>query len=159
MKKPFFLVLFLSFGLFFGCAGEKKPDGFPELYLCVLTITQGNAPLANADVVLHPDSPELQAWSVGGTTDERGETILATQGKFEGAPKGAFTITVVKEEREEIDKTQPGERERDVEIVAVYTLVDESFRSPETSPLKITIDGRTRETFDVGEPVRDELAF
>ncbi|MDR2705833.1 MAG: type II secretion system GspH family protein [Planctomycetaceae bacterium] len=95
--QPIFLIL-LVFLLFvsFGCHGQKRPDGMPELYPCSLNFSMENIPLEGASITLHPIVDSSSTYTAGGTTDKNGKVIVMTSGKYEGAPIGKYHVTVIK---------------------------------------------------------------
>ena len=79
-----------------GCAEPQKPDGIPELYPCVVKLTQEGEPLADASILCLSDDPKLIRWAVTGRADANGVAKIFTMGKFEGAPLGDFAVVVSK---------------------------------------------------------------
>lgn len=135
-----------------GCA-RKTPDGMPKLYPCSVTITQGDAPLADATVTLSSDS--LQ-WAVSGTTDASGVAKIYTHGTYPGAPEGSYVVVVQKQIVEE-----PEAASQSASVVVsggtAYNCVASEFGSKDTSSLKIDVKGKTTATFDVGEPIHEAV--
>lgn len=99
MKRFTLLLAAVLSVAFLGCGpkGPKKPDGMPELFPCVLTLTKGGAPVDGAIVTLHPTSGDSQ-WKPSGVSDAQGVVKLATYGNFPGAPAGSYKVTVMKSE-------------------------------------------------------------
>lgn len=137
---------------FVGCA-RKTPDGMPKLYPCSITLTQGNAPLADATVTLVNDSLE---WAVSGTTDEKGVAVIYTHGTYAGAPEGDYVVVVQKQIVEKPTVQQQSASDDIIGGVA-YNCVSEEFGSKTTSPLKLEVKGKTTGSFDVGEAIREEV--
>ncbi len=162
MSKKRILTLFAAFAavLTFGaCGGEKRPEGFPELYPCSVKVIQGGAPLPGATVSLVGEDPQLMRWACGGNADENGVVELSTYG-FPGAPAGTFKVVVTKTERpgaptnaEEAAKTSPEE----LEGLETFRLVDAIYGSHTTTPLTIEVKAgnNPEQTVDVGEAVRE----
>lgn len=137
--------LFALLGNMLGCGGDKRPDGMPKIFPCTLTLTQGGKPLPGAMVLLYSKG-EPCPWTVGGTTDDNGEAVLKTHGKFNGAPKGEWTVVVTKNiiiYKNESD-----------DIGDVYSNVELDYTDKETTPLELKIDGKTKQSFDVGSEVQ-----
>ncbi len=144
-------LLIAAVALSFGCS-RKTPDGMPKLVDCQVTVTQGNAPLADATVSFSADDMK---WSISGTTDASGVAKIYTHGDYPGCPEGTFKVTVsktvVEDNAEEITSAS-----QMITSVA-YECVDKQYSSRETTPLTITVSGKTSETFDVGEAVHEAI--
>lgn len=154
-RRAAFLASFLAVvatACFVGCA-KKTPDGMPKLYPCSVTLTQGNAPLADATVTLANDSIE---WAVSGTTDEKGVAVIYTHGTYAGAPEGDYVVVVQKQivEKPTVQQQSPSD---DIIGGVAYNCVSEEFGSKKTSPLKLEVKGKTTGSFDVGEAIREEV--
>lgn len=143
-----------------GCRDKVvKPEGLPDLYPCVLTFTQAGQPLTEATVQVVSDDAERK-WSAGGITDEQGQAILVTYGKFQGVQAGMHTVTVSKQETD----VQGVEMEAGIPIPGgtlpkMFTLVEKKFTNPKTTPLKleITPGANNDQTFECGAPVRQKI--
>jgi hypothetical protein len=149
MKKIYLLILSLCFLMIQGCGGSPKPDGFPIIYDCSITLTQEGKPLTGADIILFSKDGQC-SWSVGGTTDSNGKAVIFTHGRFSGVPAGDFLVTVSKTEAERYEsgevRTKP---------INVYTFVDKKFSDKSTTPLEITIPkGKIQQIFDLGPATR-----
>lgn len=151
MKKKFlvFASVALTAALCVGC-GEKKPDGLPNLAPVTVTITQGGAPLADADVSFFPQNPENKKWASGGRTGADGKIIVMTMGKYKGMVPDTYKATVMKTQ---IDNPPMKEDDPPAEI---YQLVDSKYSSEATTDLSITVEGTGSQEFtlDVGEEVK-----
>jgi hypothetical protein len=149
MKKIYLLIFVFCFLIVQGCGHSLKPDDFPIIYGCSITLTQEGKPLAGANVILFSKDGSC-SWSVGGTTDSNGTAVIFTHGRFSGAPAGDFLVTVTKTEAEPYE---PGEVR--TKPINVYTFVDKKFSDSSTTPLEITISkGKIRQTFDLGAATR-----
>lgn len=147
-----FLVVFAM-----GCNGEKRPDGFPDIYPCEVRLTQENKPFANATIILKSDRPELDRWSIAGITNEEGIARLTTNGKFSGVPEGDFIVTINKEEIE-----YGPEKKIDGEMVKTnpkkFRCVEKIYTDPTTSPLKIKIEKKKNKfDLDAGKKERSPM--
>ncbi|MDR1484002.1 MAG: hypothetical protein LBT09_04175 [Planctomycetaceae bacterium] len=141
--------VFLLFYLFFcGCNfGHSKPAGFPDkLFPCEIIILQEGVPLRGAYVVLFDRNAGKKNWGTSGITGNKGAVKLYTYGRWQGAPAGVFKVTVLLREVENAGGKS-----------VIYTLVDEKFAVPETTPLELEIKGKTTQTFDVGKAIRKPL--
>ncbi len=151
------LMLLTAAVLFVGCKGEPRPDGMPNLVPCTVVITQNNAPLEGASIELYSKG-ESCPWPITGKTDAEGKANLVTYGKFQGAPKGTFTVVVEKTaiENEEEYKKAYDENGRPTtnKKFNVLSFVDKKYKTKESSSLEIKIEGKTEQTFDVGAPVK-----
>ena len=145
----------------FGCKGEKRPDGMPELYQCSLRVLQEGTPLPGANVALIAQDSALMRWPCGGNTNEEGVVELHTYG-FPGAPAGTFKVTVVKREfeggpqtEEEAVQQMKGEAPPSGPVES-FDLVDQKYGAQSLTPLSIEIKPGDNPTQDVevGAPVR-----
>ena len=144
-NQPFaiFLSVLLCCILLFtvGCGdGRPKPKDMPPLYPCTLTFTQEGVPLEGARITLYSDSK----WGTGGTTDDKGEVKLVTQGYYDGVPEGTYKITVHKLVVVMDAKNEVAIKQTDV--------VANEFKKEATTPLEITIGKKENDkTFDLGK--------
>jgi hypothetical protein len=160
----FSLVLFLSVSLF-GCAPrDNRPADIPPLFPTVITIIQDGVPLQGASVVLIPDDGNRD-WYVSGTTNTDGITEMMASSRWAGAPKGRYKVIVRKFESdpsrlpslpEDADHAAREAHELAVsnERLNSYFVLEPVFADPVSTPLTLTVDGQTNETFDVGKAVR-----
>ena len=136
---------------FLGCAGSApRPDGMPPLVECNVRILSEGQPLPDVTVELHSAAPSFQ-WGSSGVTDANGNARMVTYSQFFGAVEGEYAVTVSKLEREEFNPDNPPRQ------VRVFTLTEAQYTDPRTTPLNITVSGRTTETFDVGKTGREVL--
>ncbi|MDR0610085.1 MAG: hypothetical protein LBG58_08250 [Planctomycetaceae bacterium] len=143
-----FVLTFIVLFIFFGCHFVPAvPDGFPKnLYPCKLTILQNGTPLQGARVALVHQDENQKNWGISGISDTEGVVQLYTYGKWQGAPKGKFKVTIVKHLVE-------GPENKEI----TYTLINEQFAEPETTPLELEIKGKTTQTFDVGAAIKKKI--
>lgn len=167
--KYFRLVLlgaFLSVGglLLSGCSsGPELPSDLPKLTPCKLTVVQDGTPLAGATVTL---TMQGQPWYPCGSTNEKGEVELYTNGKYKGVPAGTYKISVAKTETEP-SKLGTAPPEGDPQYGAwmaksaqekrnTYSLVEKQYTDAKTTPLEITIPGG--ETMvNAGKAVKEKI--
>ena len=152
-----------------GCSkGPEKPQGFPELFPCQITITQGGSPLESAHVVLFPKTGRSNGWSTEGLTDANGVAEMKTHADFKGAPAGDYIVRVSKialspSDLPATEPTDPVEYEkwynaRQLEKRIKYRLVKAEFDDMTKTPLAITIaSGKNEAIFDVGEPIQEAI--
>jgi hypothetical protein len=165
MKHSHFVsVLFLSVALL-GCgSGSNTPAGMPPLFSTAITIVQEGVPLAGASVVLIPDDGS-QDWYVVGATDASGVAEMMASSRWSGSPKGKYKVIVRKFESDpsqitpvpdDADEAARNAYDRAVsnERLNSYVLVEPVFSDPDKTPLTLTVDGKTTETFDVGKAVK-----
>ena len=160
--RTFIIITFLAMCVV-GCGGDKRPDGFPALFPCEITITQGDKPLEGADIRLMSERDSV-AWVIHGRTDVNGVAKITTHAKFFGAPTGTFKVLVSKTSVTPSKYTEPPDT-ASAEWQKWYGQVTSELRHPvlyvkseyddvNTSPHSITVTkGKNRQTFDVGEPV------
>ena len=135
-----------------GCS-EPRPDGMPPLRRVTLEFHQEGVPISEASVQLMPQF--ASQWSVGGSTNAKGQVELKTHGKYVGVPAGKYKICVNKSESEgelpEIGKvTAP---------MKFFYLVETKYTLADQTPLEIEVgEGKNKfEPFDLGKAVRLEV--
>jgi len=157
------LITLLAVCVLSGCDGEKRPAGFPPIFPCEITITQGGKPLEGALVRLMPEG--TSSWVIGGNTNASGTATIRTD-KYAGVPAGTFKVTVSKIYETPTQIQKPAETgttfaeweawraAMDAEKRPRYKHVKEEFENVDQTPLSITITkGKNKETFDLGEAV------
>ncbi len=151
-----------------GCLGQKTPPDMPKLQPTKITITQEGAPCVGASVQLLKKDDLTYKWLPGGVTDAMGVCVVKTQGQYNGAPEGDFTVVVRKTVRNESETrkntpepTDPAEAKEWIKKVAEeekeFDYVDLKYKKVDTSDLTITItSGKNEATFEVGPAVEIE---
>ena len=133
-----------------GCNQARRPNNLPKLYPCSITITQDGQPASDVLVSLYDQSGQ---WAISGKTGEDGIAQIKTHGQFSGAPSGEYVVLLDKSETEggrDFAATGGSSDE-----IRVYSYVDPQYRMQETSPLKISVTGKsTNETFEIGPAER-----
>ena len=151
MKRFTLLLAAVLSVAFLGCGskGPKKPDGMPELFPCVLTLTRGGAPVDGALVTLHPASGDSQ-WKPAGVSDAQGVVNLATYGNFPGAPAGSYKVTVMKSEPVDSPMKSDG-TSGEVDFKASDVYVDNKYAYPANTPLELEVaaGAPTEATFEL----------
>ena len=147
MKKLMVFILCLAFC---GCGGSPLPDGMPKLSPCTVTVQSEGQPLQGAEVAFHHSDQDFR-WNPGATTDAAGKAAMVTHGQYFGVVDGDYVVTVSKIEREPFDQERPPKE------VKVYTFIDPKFCDPKTSPLKISVAGKTTQSVDVGKEIKEVL--
>lgn len=128
--------------------GPLKPDGLPATCPCVITITQAGVPLEDAMVQMYPKKDGERSWATAGITQKDGNAKMWTYAQWEGAPPGAYKITVTKCVTE-------GAAGKEI----VYSLVDQKYSDRKTSGLEIeVVNGRNTKSFDVGASVKSKVS-
>ncbi|MDR1270378.1 MAG: carboxypeptidase-like regulatory domain-containing protein [Planctomycetaceae bacterium] len=150
-----------------GC-GDGRPSDMPPLQPVVLTFTLDEKPLPNAIVTLYSTESNFK-WSVGGGTDENGQVVLMTNGRYAGVPEGKYKITVdkvvqnsppiPKESELPEDEKQRQKIFNDIDKQTTITrIVDEKFLDEKKTPLELeVVKGKNKQTFDLGKPVNKAL--
>ncbi|MDO5552630.1 MAG: hypothetical protein Q4G68_02600 [Planctomycetia bacterium] len=145
-----------------GCATQKTPDGLPDLVPCKVTITQSGAPVENVEVYLKNKNKE-EGWATAGRTDESGTAEMYSLGKYKGIPKGEYIVVLQKTVPDDpdaykaaIEAIRAGQKPlRD--HFKLYSVFDTKYNTEETSDLEVTVEKRTKESFDLGAPVQIEV--
>ncbi|EMI17528.1 hypothetical protein RMSM_05549 [Rhodopirellula maiorica SM1] len=145
------------FAVFTGCASEEKPDGLPVLYPAEVTVHQGGAPLVGASVQLVSTDPTLSKWVSGGSTNENGEAVIMTHGKYPGAPAGKYKVTVNKTQ---IEGSASGNDPGSSNEAKMFDLVDAKYRVVTTTPIEVEVTaGENKlDAIEVGAAVKDAAA-
>lgn len=165
MKKS---AMFLSFGVLVvlglsaGCGGQKLPDGMPDLYPTVITLTVDGAPYSGAMIYLHPTAAgDTARWSFNGITNEAGKAVIKAQGSYDGAPEGEMKVCIQAERNVE-GPTSKTERPNDdynalvkwdaavLEERQTFLVAGKEYGEAATTPLTMTIKkGSNEATFDI----------
>jgi hypothetical protein len=111
-----------------------------------LTIVQDGKPLQMAIVQLFLSDTMQKDWSIGGRTNANGIVIPYTYGKWQGVPKGTLKVCVKKEITENV---------RGKEVV--FSLVEDKFADPQTTPFELEVKGKTDQTFDVSPAIKKKV--
>lgn len=148
-------------GLLTGCGAEvEKPVGMPDLYPCTLTLVQEGQPLVGATVQTISEDAGGR-WGASGITNEQGEAVLITYGKYHGVQAGKHHVIVNKQEADAAEVKMeagipvPGAGT----LPKVFTLVEKRYTHQKTTPLELEIaPGQSNDqTFDCGRAIREKL--
>lgn len=132
-----------------GCnRGPSKPSHIPPLTACVIKVTYNGQPVADASVLLAPQTGEFSA---AGLTDAEGKAVMKTDGMYEGVVAGEYLASVTKREILDLDL---GESPQDPAEYAAYEaklknqpmpkhLIPEKYSSFTRSGLSVTISEGT----------------
>ena len=167
MQIRIYLAITFVLCILSGCKQQKRPEGFPALFPCTVTVTQENKPLEGASVRLLPESGSFE-WIIAGTTDASGTAKIFTHADFAGAPAGTFKVLISKNEMEPSKLVQPKDKMSDEwkewfakwqeEKLATFRYVKPEYDNVKTTPHSITITkGNNKGTFDVGEAIQEEV--
>jgi hypothetical protein len=147
---------------------NNRPSDMPPLQPVTLIFTLDEKPLSNAIITLYSTEPNFK-WSVGGGTDENGQLIPMTHGRYAGVPEGIYKITVDKVIRNSPPIPAESELPEDekqrqkifdaIEKQTIITrIVDEKFLDAKKTPLELNVvKGKNKQTFDLGKPVNKVL--
>lgn len=171
MKKINSFVLLIFLFSCFGCR-SNLPHDLPKLYPCKIVVTQKDAPLEGATVILQRIDPaEGQTWLPMAMTDTTGTAVLSTNGRYPGAPLGKYKILVSKRITERVGPKPPTDDELSPEyqawsmmnsgaMVPPTDLVELQYGDAEKTPLEIEVVKGTNElTVDVGKPVKIRMKY
>ena len=169
MRRTFISHFTLLFAVSFivGC-GPRLPDGMPRLYPVSIEVTQEGAPLGEAMVTLHSDSPNLARWVPSGVTNASGIAVLMTDGKYKGAPLGTYKVAVVRTSLDphpepELVNEQPGSpgaaRYQQLETARkAFIYVESPYTSMGTTPLTVEITANQKMyPVDAGKKIKDAI--
>jgi hypothetical protein len=96
--------------------------------------------LEHAIVVLEAPG---KTFSPAGVSDKNGVAVIHTSGTEKGAQEGDYKVCVIKEET--IEKG---------EIVETWRYVEKQYSTSATTPLAVTVKGKTKASFDVGKAIK-----
>lgn len=83
----------------FGCTGGK-PSHIPDLVKCSVKVTYEGNPVEGAKVLFAPNAGQFSA---AGTTDATGVAVMKTEGIYDGAVVGEYSVSVTKMEVVQFD--------------------------------------------------------
>ncbi len=155
------LLIGVSFIVFTGCQGKKRPDGFPKLYSVTLEVLQKGQPAEGVAITLVSKNQSVP-WAVGGKTDASGKAILVTHGQYRGVPNGEYSVIMSKTETDNIDELLAGPDETKRQDKAdqnksykTYSLIETKYNDAKTSDLELKVEGKSiNQTFDLGPAVK-----
>jgi hypothetical protein len=152
ISQLFFLTVCLLL-LVTGCIQRRLPEGMPPLYHVTLEFLQDDKPLAEASVILFPET-ENGKWFAGGVTDLQGKLKPMTLGRYQGVAAGKYKVTVSKFEVDEMSV----KKMENSSVYEYYHLVDPQFAETVTTPLSLEIsENNSTKTFNVGTAIRKKL--
>lgn len=162
-KPILFLTILSVFSFSVGC--DKRPEGFPKLVPCDLTVTKGGEPLAGAVLILSPISGGGE-WISSAKTDTSGKAVLKTSMKDyvqTGVPEGDYRVVVSKRvdveyemSPEEASRLSPSEltglQQRYEKRMEEARIVPAVFESAMLSPAQITVSSSNSQyQFDLND--------
>ena len=132
-----------------GCEQQSLPEGLPKRHPLTLELFQGDQPLVEATVSLHP-MDSTSKWSSGGFSDNNGHAVIMTHGGFDGAPVGKYNVTVVKSIVEGAPESMDDQGHSQS-----FSLIETQYTNRNTTPLKIEVQpGKNSLRLDVGKAVK-----
>jgi hypothetical protein len=134
-----------------GC-GTKKPNSFPNLVPCAISVTKDKKPVDKTLVTLTPVSNGGE-WISSGLTDSRGIAEISTMlGSYsaKGTPEGEFKVFLsrpieieLKVSQEDAMSMSASEREKlkkeTDRLTEKARVIPEKLESSVTTPVKITV--------------------
>jgi hypothetical protein len=156
MKTLFrnFFIFVLSFCyVFSGCGQHGKPNDFPKLYPCKITVTKDGSPVIDAVISLIPEKSVENITFVGSTDASGVAKMRSSQAVYiaEGVPEGIYKVLISKQptlehtksesEREAMnpDELALYEDERQKKIAKLPKIVPPVLNTKDTTPLNITV--------------------
>lgn len=135
---------FLAIGLFLsliltGCGGGVDN---PPCSPVTGTITRGTTPVANADVVFHPQGTGDVGKAGTGKTDANGKFTISTYGKDDGALVGKHHVTVVAG-TDSADIPNDSEGLKKLEEERKKSALPETFREASKTPIQVDVDAES----------------
>lgn len=135
----------------------------PELFPCVITLTQEGQPAKNVGITLRGGVDST--WTAAGSTGEAGKAEIFTRGKYKGAPAGTYKVVLLKREQEpsKLGPAPPDtspeyeayQAKAEAEVRPTFTLVDPKYTRQNTTDLSVTVGPeQSTFTFEIGKTVR-----
>ena len=150
-------LLLLSLFVFCGCSDASRPGDLPQLFPCVVSVTQGGKPLEEALVEFHAESE--QKYRPSAFAGAEGDAVMRTYG-FPGVPAGKYKITISKTIEDDFVYRTGDADEQIIVSSKTYKTVEDLYSNVETTPHAIEItptSKRTLITLDVGEAVKIQI--
>lgn len=123
-----------------GCGSRSHIPGLVDVQI---TITQEGKPFEGAIVVLEAPG---KMFSPSGVSNKNGVAVIHTSGTEKGAQEGEYKVCVTKTVTIETGKMK--------EIVETWRYVEPQYAHSDTTPLAVSVKGKTKATFDVGKALR-----
>ncbi|MDO5565536.1 MAG: hypothetical protein Q4G59_02685, partial [Planctomycetia bacterium] len=131
---------------------SDRPQGFPAISPCTITVTNGTQPIEGVEVTLTP-TEVMNSIVISGKTDAAGKCLPVTRfaGHVEkGVPKGEFAVTLVKEPFVEgpsaeekakmtYDQAMAADRKREAAVAAAPRIIPVEYTQKEKTPAKLTV--------------------
>ena len=154
MNLFFALTILLLFQA--GCGDRSRPADLPKLYPVSVEVKQQDQPLEGATVTLISKTPTTYG-TASAQTNASGVAKLLTYG-YSGVPSGEYSVLIQKL------GTEGAVGSRTLEGVPVmlggqtYNYVDAKYSREVSTPFGLSVGKKAvKETFEVGEPVRQLL--
>lgn len=163
--KNLLIILIIALSTVIGCKKSMKPEGFPETVPFQIKVIQEGAGIERVAVSLY-QSGSNTPWSVCGMTDANGIAVIQTvQGGYsqDGAVKGEYKVVLRKEPDQAQSASSPApdpnaSSDREAMMQAAQKMADEAakiippaFRTPESSPVSITISEAGENVIDLDQ--------
>lgn len=156
MKHLYCALCFVSCVLLLaGCS--KKPDGFPAIYPCSVTVVNGTTPIEGATVLFHYENNSNAIVTVTGQTDSSGVAKMRSiQASYDapGAPAGKCKVIVKKIPFLPDTKTDEEKRAMTINEAEAYkqSRVDEAAKLPREVPAILESSTNTPISQEISAP-------
>ncbi|MDO5581987.1 MAG: hypothetical protein Q4G69_12730 [Planctomycetia bacterium] len=162
------LLLLCGVILFTSCEKSNLPQDLPGLCPCTITITQEGTPANEINISFIPENPTK--WIPFGSTNESGQAVVCTNGKYRGAPEGKYKLVLTKEISEksklgecppidDVDAHDAWMEKAAKEKRAVYSSIASKYTNIKTTDLEIDIrKGENQNfSFEIGPEVNIKI--
>ena len=148
MKQIYCVLCAACCVLMVGCGSHSQIPGLVDVQI---TVTQEGKTLEKAVVIL--EAPDVN-FSPSGVTDKNGVAVMYTNGTSRGALEGEYKVRVSKTETIGIGpKNELGIPEH----AETWRYVEEQYASLATTPLSVTVKGKTKASLDAGKAIKVEV--
>ncbi|MDR1960060.1 MAG: hypothetical protein LBQ54_13615 [Planctomycetaceae bacterium] len=139
---------------FLGC--RRKPEGFPQVWPCSVTIVNGSTPIEGASVTFHYEAGANAPVTVTGVTGTNGTAVMKsmqTSYVTAGAPAGKCKVVVKKNPFVPDTRTNEEKKAMSLDETEAYkqSLIDAADKMPREIPPILEGPWSTPIAFEVSE--------
>lgn len=152
MKTCYFVPLFILFLAFLSIGCSDRPEGFPAIVPCSITVTQGENPVEGVAVTFVPNQV-MPSIIISGETDARGTCVPVTRfaGHLEkGVPPGEYAVVLEKEPKVEgpspeeranmtYDQAMAASKKMEAARAAMPRIIPIEYTDKEKTPVKMSV--------------------
>lgn len=144
-------IMIILSSMMIGCGKQERPSNMPQLYPCIITITQEEKPVEGVEISLDSQG-ETPVWPVSGKTDASGQARLVTLGKYPGIPSGQYKVIV---QKMEIEGHFGAEGVSPTRYIKTFSLINPEYIESQKTPLTLNMPSKKYATsFELGKQTR-----